>query len=72
MANVAEEIDPLPPGEQKLNIFWAPGVEAGPKHTISVTQTISSNGERLDLEADQSFYQAIHTMKPMTHSLQIG
>ncbi|CAG1992344.1 unnamed protein product [Fusarium graminearum] len=53
---VTEEIDALPPGEQKLNSFWAPGISAGPKHTISVTQTITANGERLDLEADQSFY----------------
>lgn len=53
---VAEEIDPLPPGEQKLNSFWAPGIAAGPKHTVSVTQTITANDERLELEADQSFY----------------
>ncbi|KAM0229922.1 hypothetical protein ACHAPO_009644 [Fusarium lateritium] len=53
---VKEEVDPLAPGEQKLNSFWAPGIEAGPKHTISVTQSINANGETLDLEADQSFY----------------
>ncbi|GAB0138937.1 hypothetical protein EsDP_00007156 [Epichloe bromicola] len=53
---VEEEIDPLPPGEQKLNSFWAPGIEAGPKHIISVKQNIESNGETLQLEADQAFY----------------
>ncbi|KAG7416808.1 hypothetical protein Forpe1208_v003706 [Fusarium oxysporum f. sp. rapae] len=53
---VEDEIDPLPPGEQKLNSFWAPGIEAGPKHIISVKQTISANGEQLNLEAEQPFY----------------
>ncbi|KAF7550125.1 hypothetical protein G7Z17_g5929 [Cylindrodendrum hubeiense] len=53
---VEEEIDPLLPGEQKLNSFWAPGIEAGPKHIISVKQTIQANGETLQLEADQAFY----------------
>ncbi|KAJ3545141.1 hypothetical protein NM208_g2662 [Fusarium decemcellulare] len=53
---VDEEIDPLAPGEQKLNSFWAPGIEAGPKHIISVKQTIQANGETLELEADQAFY----------------
>lgn len=53
---VEENIDPLPPGEQKLNSFWAPGIEAGPKHIISVKQTIQANGDTLELEADQAFY----------------
>ncbi|KAH7487237.1 hypothetical protein FOMA001_g5783 [Fusarium oxysporum f. sp. matthiolae] len=53
---VEDEIDPLPPGEQKLNSFWAPGIEAGPKHIISVKQTIQANGEQLNLEAEQPFY----------------
>ncbi|KAH7254382.1 uncharacterized protein BKA55DRAFT_727681 [Fusarium redolens] len=53
---VEDEIDPLPPGEQKLNSFWAPGIEAGPKHIISVKQTIQANGEQLNLDAEQAFY----------------
>ncbi|KAK2678592.1 hypothetical protein RAB80_007332 [Fusarium oxysporum f. sp. vasinfectum] len=53
---VEDEIEPLPPGEQKLNSFWAPGIEAGPKHIISVKQTIQANGEQLNLEAEQPFY----------------
>ncbi|CVL11184.1 hypothetical protein FPRO06_10018 [Fusarium proliferatum] len=53
---VEDEIDPLPPGEQKLNSFWAPGIEAGPKHIISVKQSIRANGEQLNLEAEQPFY----------------
>ncbi|KAI0536514.1 hypothetical protein GGR58DRAFT_475013 [Xylaria digitata] len=52
-----DEIDPLPPGQQKLNSFWAPGLEAGPKHTITVNQNISVEGETsLLLEAKQSFF----------------
>nr|RBQ94706.1 hypothetical protein FVER53263_07741 [Fusarium verticillioides] len=53
---VEDEIDPLPPGEQKLNSFWAPGIEAGPKHIISVKQTIEANGDELNLVAEQPFY----------------
>ncbi|KAI0907854.1 hypothetical protein F4823DRAFT_626001 [Ustulina deusta] len=52
-----DEIDPLPPGQQKLNSYWAPGLEAGPKHTITVKQRISSGEETpLSLEAEQSFF----------------
>ncbi|KYK58974.1 hypothetical protein DCS_00101 [Drechmeria coniospora] len=53
-----EETDPLPPGEQKLSSYWAPGLEAGPKHNIRVTQTIDAkNGdETLQLEAEQDFF----------------
>ncbi|KAI0409852.1 hypothetical protein F4802DRAFT_4033 [Xylaria palmicola] len=52
-----DEIDPLPPGQQKLNSYWAPGLEAGPKHTISVKQIISAGEEDpLSLEAEQSFF----------------
>ncbi|KND88087.1 hypothetical protein TOPH_07326 [Tolypocladium ophioglossoides CBS 100239] len=52
-----DEIDPLPPGEQKLNSYWAPGLQAGPKHNITVTQSIeASTGETLPLEAEQSFF----------------
>ncbi|KAM0256322.1 hypothetical protein ACHAPA_012208 [Fusarium lateritium] len=53
---VEDKIEPLPPGEQKLNSFWAPGIEAGPKHIISVKQNIQANGEQLNLEAEQPFY----------------
>ncbi|KAM0193065.1 hypothetical protein ACHAPI_008014 [Fusarium lateritium] len=53
---VEDEIEPLPPGEQKLNSFWAPGIEAGPKHIISVKQNIQANGEQLNLGAEQPFY----------------
>jgi hypothetical protein len=53
---VGEDIDPLPPGEQKLNSFWAPGLEAGPQRIISVKQSIRADGQQLDLEADQAFY----------------
>ncbi|RYP91659.1 hypothetical protein DL770_002225 [Monosporascus sp. CRB-9-2] len=52
-----EEIDPLPPGEQKLNSYWAPGLQAGPKHNITVRQSIEApTGETLSLEAEQSFF----------------
>lgn len=53
---VEDDIEPLPPGEQKLNSFWAPGIEAGPKHTISLKQNIQANGQQLNLEAEQAFY----------------
>ncbi|KAI1634232.1 hypothetical protein F4809DRAFT_537751 [Biscogniauxia mediterranea] len=53
---VDEEIEGLLPGEQKLNSFWAPGLEAGPKHIIALKQTIQANGEKLELEAEQPFY----------------
>ncbi|TGJ87799.1 hypothetical protein E0Z10_g928 [Xylaria hypoxylon] len=51
-----DEIDPLPPGQQKLNSFWAPGLQAGPKHTITVKQRISAGNDNLLLEAEQSFF----------------
>ncbi|KAI1277738.1 hypothetical protein F5Y07DRAFT_407274 [Xylaria sp. FL0933] len=52
----SDEIDPLQPGQQKLNSYWAPGLEAGPKHNITVKQMISAEGETpLSLEAEQSF-----------------
>ncbi|KIL90133.1 hypothetical protein FAVG1_06872 [Fusarium avenaceum] len=53
---VGEDDDPLPPGEQKLNSFWAPGLEAGPQRIISVKQSIRADGQTLDLEADQAFW----------------
>lgn len=55
---VDDEIDPLPPGQQKLNSFWAPGLEAGPMHRISLKQTVKAdnNNDTLVLEAEQGFY----------------
>ncbi|KAF7559948.1 hypothetical protein G7046_g4218 [Stylonectria norvegica] len=56
-----EDTEPdLNPGEERLNSFWAPGLEAGPKHFIKVTQTIkppsSSNDKPLRLIAEQNFF----------------
>ncbi|KAI1426134.1 hypothetical protein F5Y12DRAFT_310069 [Xylaria sp. FL1777] len=52
-----DEVDPLPPGQQKLNSYWAPGLQAGPKYNITVTQTIEApTGEKLPLEAEKSFF----------------
>lgn len=55
---VDDEIDPLPPGQQKLNSFWAPGLEAGPMHVISLKQTVKADNsnDTLVLEAEQGFY----------------
>ncbi|KAF9768840.1 hypothetical protein IL306_013800 [Fusarium sp. DS 682] len=49
----------LKPGEEKLNSFWAPGLEAGPAHLIKATQTIKSpNSEENDIKlvSKQIFY----------------
>ncbi|EWZ34007.1 hypothetical protein FOZG_13689 [Fusarium oxysporum Fo47] len=49
----------LKPGEEKLNSFWAPGLEAGPAHLIKATQTIKSPnpGENdIKLVSKQTFY----------------
>lgn len=48
----------LNPGEEKLNSFWAPGLEAGRTHRVNVTQTIDPNtGETpLTLTAEQDFF----------------
>lgn len=48
----------LNPGEEKLNSFWAPGLEAGPTHRVNVTQIIDPNtGETpLTLTAEQDFF----------------
>ncbi|KAI1171804.1 hypothetical protein F4777DRAFT_564071 [Nemania sp. FL0916] len=57
--NDEDEIDPLPPGQQKLNSYWAPGLQAGPKHTITVNQSIvapTTPSQELSLEAEQSFF----------------
>ncbi|KAF2144839.1 uncharacterized protein K452DRAFT_131062 [Aplosporella prunicola CBS 121167] len=50
-----DEIDPLPPGQEKLNSFWAPGLIAGPEYQINVSQTIKSGDQTLTLEAEQDF-----------------
>ncbi|KAI0964724.1 hypothetical protein F4678DRAFT_455072 [Xylaria arbuscula] len=57
IVDVAEdEVDPLPLGQQKLNSYWAPGLQAGPKHNISVTQSIDApTNETLSLEAERVF-----------------
>ncbi|KAK4152312.1 hypothetical protein C8A00DRAFT_44616 [Chaetomidium leptoderma] len=56
----AEEDDQpiLKPGEEKLNSFWAPGLEAGPKHLIVATQTVKAPGSTDDLVlvSEQDFY----------------
>ncbi|GAW24016.1 hypothetical protein ANO14919_135950 [Xylariales sp. No.14919] len=49
----------LKPGEEKLNSFWAPSLEAGPIHTIEATQTIISPNQGdndLVLNSVQKFY----------------
>ncbi|EAQ91830.1 hypothetical protein CHGG_00065 [Chaetomium globosum CBS 148.51] len=48
----------LKPGEEKLNSFWAPGLEAGPVHTIVATQTVKAPGSADDLVlvSEQDFY----------------
>ncbi|KAI0852453.1 hypothetical protein F5Y00DRAFT_273079 [Daldinia vernicosa] len=52
-----EDVDPLAPGEQKLNSYWAPGLAVGPKHNITVKQHIEApTGEKLDLNAEKSFF----------------
>ncbi|KOS19909.1 hypothetical protein ESCO_005595 [Escovopsis weberi] len=51
-----DEVDPLPPGSQKLNSYWAPGLEAGQKHVVSVSQTVTASNQALELEAEQDFF----------------
>jgi hypothetical protein len=55
----AEEDDQpiLKPGEEKLNSFWAPGLEAGPVHQIIATQTVKSplSADDLVLVSEQKF-----------------
>ncbi|KAK4136042.1 hypothetical protein BT67DRAFT_417956 [Trichocladium antarcticum] len=47
----------LRPGEEKLNSFWAPGLEAGPRHVVLATQTIKAPGNPdLVLTSEQDFY----------------
>ncbi len=54
-----EDVEKLLPGEEKLNSYWSPGLVAGPRHSINVTQTIDANndqGEKLTLTAEQDFF----------------
>ncbi|KAK4167522.1 hypothetical protein QBC43DRAFT_256019 [Cladorrhinum sp. PSN259] len=58
---VAAEQDDQPvlkPGEEKLNSFWAPGLEAGEEHVILATQTITAPGnpDPLILVSEQDFW----------------
>lgn len=48
----------LNPGEERLNSFWAPGLEAGRTHRVNVTQTIDPNTDEtpLTLTAEQDFF----------------
>lgn len=48
----------LNPGEERLNSFWAPGLKAGPTHSIKVTQIIDpkiADNTTLELIAEQEF-----------------
>ena len=50
--------EPLAPGEEKINSYWAPGLAAGPMHRVAVTQKIDANngtGDQLTLTAEQDF-----------------
>ena len=51
---VVNEID-LKPGEEKLNSYWAPGLEAGAVHNVAVSQSIDpKNGDQpLELTVNQ-------------------
>lgn len=56
-----EQVDdpsPLDPGEEQLNSYWAPGLEAGRVHRASVTQTVDANNgdQPLELTAEQDFF----------------
>lgn len=53
------EEEKLNPGEEKLNSYWAPGLAAGPRHRVNVTQIIDANNaerEELTLTAEQDFF----------------
>lgn len=48
----------LEPGQEKLSSFWAPGLEAGVKHRIRVSQTVTAptSDKPLSLSAEQDFF----------------
>ncbi|KAK3369574.1 hypothetical protein B0T24DRAFT_580592 [Lasiosphaeria ovina] len=51
--------DPDPvvlPGEEKVYSYWAPGLEAGQKHHVKVSQTIEARDEKLPLSAEKVFF----------------
>lgn len=51
--------EPLAPGEEKINSYWAPGLAAGTLHRVAVTQEIEANngtGDELTLSAEQDFF----------------
>ncbi|KAM0433809.1 hypothetical protein ACHAQK_009031 [Fusarium lateritium] len=49
---------PLAPGQAQLHSYWAPGLEAGKKHEVLITQHIKArtSDKILRLEAKQNFY----------------
>ncbi len=57
-----DDDDPEPvllPGEEKTYSYWAPGLEAGQKHHVKITQTVKSNRsekEKLPLVAEKVFF----------------
>ncbi|MCJ1344692.1 hypothetical protein MMC31_002895 [Peltigera leucophlebia] len=56
-----DEVVPEPelnPGEEKLNSYWAPGLEAGQTHRVNITQTIDPKTDEnpLTLTAEQDFF----------------
>ncbi|PHH92179.1 hypothetical protein CDD83_8565 [Cordyceps sp. RAO-2017] len=57
----APDVDAEPdlgPGQERLNSFWAPGLEAGTKHRIHVSQAVvaPTADEPLTLAAEQDFF----------------
>lgn len=51
------DTESLDPGQEKINSYWAPGLEAGPVHRVNVVQTIDANNGNpaLVLNAEQDF-----------------
>ncbi|KAJ1323715.1 hypothetical protein MN608_10960 [Microdochium nivale] len=47
----------LLPGQEKLNSYWAPGLDAGITHTVKVSQTVLTpdESESLEIKAEQVF-----------------
>lgn len=45
------------PGQQELKSYWAPGLDAGQKHRVTVSQSIQApENQQLALEAEQDFF----------------
>ncbi|KAI1066193.1 hypothetical protein LB506_008201 [Fusarium annulatum] len=55
---IEDPTPPLEPGQAQLHSYWAPGLEAGKKHEISVVQDIKAPTDKrtLRLKAKQNFY----------------